>query len=235
MAFARQIVNRMDLPLVTDAWLSIAHPFLKWWYSRLTQSLYERTQNGWAKWRKKNSQSRRTRQADTRFVHTNTTIPKFSKSMDSSDSRIQKRLRGTYWKRRKNTIRYRISNGHQKHLEKQGWTTQTMRLPPDKGASFVNDIANNNGKMVCDGLFKFGRSSSAFLSISKEIFIGTNIVPGCIEDQSAYQGELGGILGSLVTMRILCNQFGVTHGAVTIGVDCEGAIKACEGGRLVSC
>jgi len=108
--------------------------------------------------------------------------------------------------------------------KKQGWTIRKMQLPPNNGASFVSDIANNNGKMVCDGSFKFGRSSLAFLSISKENFIGTNIVPGRIEDQSAYRGELGGILGSLVTMKILCKQFGVTHGTVTIGVDCEGAL-----------
>ena len=52
MAFARQIVNRIDIHLVTDSWLSIAQPFLRWWFSRLTQSLYERTQNRWTKWRK---------------------------------------------------------------------------------------------------------------------------------------------------------------------------------------
>jgi len=40
MAFARQTVNLIDLTLVTNVWLSIAQPFLKWWYSRLTQSLY---------------------------------------------------------------------------------------------------------------------------------------------------------------------------------------------------
>jgi len=110
-----------------------------------------------------------------------------------------------------------------------------MQLLRDSGASFVNDIANNNGKMVYDGSFKFGRSSSAFLSISENNFLGTNIVPGRIENQSAYRGELGGILGSIVTIKILCKQFGVTRGAVTIRVDCVGAIKACEGDRSVSC
>ena len=30
--------------------------------------------------------------------------------------------------------------------KKQGWSICTMQLPTDNGASFVNDIANNNGK-----------------------------------------------------------------------------------------
>ena len=86
-------------------------------------------------------------------------------------------------------------------MEKTKLDHTKMQLPPDNEASFVSDIATNKGKMVCDGSFKFGRSSSAFLSISTENFIGTNIVPGRIEDQSAYRGELGGILSSLVTMK----------------------------------
>ena len=37
MAFARQIINCINMYLVADTWLSIAQPFLKWWHSRLTQ------------------------------------------------------------------------------------------------------------------------------------------------------------------------------------------------------
>ena len=53
MAFARQIINHINIHLVTDPWLSIAQPFLTWWYSRLTQSLYKQTENGWTKWKTK--------------------------------------------------------------------------------------------------------------------------------------------------------------------------------------
>ena len=65
-------------------------------------------------------------------------------------------------------------------------------------------------------------------------FVGTNIVPGRSADQLAYRGEMGGILGSIITVKILCKKFGVNTGIVTIGCDCEGAINACEGNRSVS-
>jgi hypothetical protein len=68
------------------------------------------------------------------------------------------------------------------------------------GATFCQEIERNKGKMVCDGSYKKGRSTSAFITISEttNIIKGTNVVPGRDEDQSSYRGELGGILGSIV-------------------------------------
>ena len=115
----------------------------------------------------------------------------------------------------------------------------------DEGREFANDVRQNEGKIICDGSFKHGRSSAAFLPITRHTitqhaapltgFLGTNIVPGRSADQSAYRGEMGEILGSILTVKVLCKNFGVDTGTVTIGCDCEGAINACEGNRSVSC
>ena len=46
---------------------------------------------------------------------------------------------------------------------------------------------------------------------------------------------MGGILGRIITIKILCKKFGVNTGTVTIGCNSESAINACEGNRSVSC
>ena len=101
------------------------------------------------------------------------------------------------------------------------------------------------GRIVCARSFKHGRSSAAFLPITKNKitqneattnrFLGMNVVPGRSADQSACRWEMGGILGSIITVKILSKKFSVNTGTVTIGCDCEGAINACEGNRSVSC
>ena len=122
---------------------------------------------------KKTSQSRRTRQADTCFVQTATIIPTFQNAWTPVTVEF-KQGRVVRNGKEGNIQSDIVSEQDTRNIwKKQGWTTQTMRLPPDNGASFVSDIAHNKGKMVCDGSFKFGRSSLAFLSISKENFIGT--------------------------------------------------------------
>ena len=132
---------------------------------------------------KNTSQSRRTRQADTCFVQTATIIPTFQQTWTRPVT-VEIKQGHVVRNSKEGPIQSDIVSVQDTRniWKKQSWTTQTMRLTPDNGASFVNDIAHKKGKMVCDGSFKFGRSSSAFLSISKENFIGTNIVPGRIED-----------------------------------------------------
>ena len=110
-----------------------------------------------------------------------------------------------------------------------------MKLPDDGGIEFIHQLQQHTAKIICDGLFKWGKSSSAFLSIADDQIIGTNMVPGRKEDQSAYRGESGGILGSIIAVKLLCDKFHVTAGTVTIGCDCEGAVKTCENTSNVSC
>jgi|EP00979_Chaetoceros_neogracilis_P013454 hypothetical protein len=59
----------------------------------------------------------------------------------------------------------------------QGWAINDMVLPADGGLDFAQEIADNDGNVVCDGS-KLGISSSAFLSVSASVsansyFLGT--------------------------------------------------------------
>jgi len=113
-------------------------------------------------------------------------------------------------------------------LEQIWLANQNHRHQDDGGEEFARTIQNNKGEIVCNGSYKDKKLSSAFVTITDEVVRGTNIVPGRGKDQSAYGGEMGGILGSILTAKILCEKYGVTKGSLTIGCNCEGAIKACE-------
>ena len=51
-----------------------------------------------------------------------------------------------------------------------GWPIRTIDIKEDGGAEFAFSIQANNGRIVCDGSFKEGKSSSAFLSMTKMSF-----------------------------------------------------------------
>jgi hypothetical protein len=77
-------------------------------------------------------------------------------------------------------------------------------------------------------------ASSSFVAISDIEVSGGNIVPGSPASQSSYQGELGGILGSIMFTKYLCNKWNVQSGKVTIGCDCKGAIAVASGKQMVT-
>jgi hypothetical protein len=234
LAYATQIHNRIDPAFITATWRTTSHPFIGWWFSDLTNAVYERHINGWKKWTMKVDTRRRTRRATHRFVSSESFLPTFQPSWipitveyDGNEvlttgtglihtATIEEEETISIWKQ-------------------QGWIIRRMDLPNDDGKGFSEDIRRNEGRVVCDGSYKYGRSSSAFIPITKNTFLGTNIVPGRTEDQSAYRGELGGILGCIISTKIICKRFEVHKGKVTIGCDCESAIAACEGDRSVSC
>ena len=49
----------------------------------------------------------------------------------------------------------------------QGWPIRTMRMPLDVGEEFANKIRQHKGKFLCEGSFKHGRLSTAFLLVTK--------------------------------------------------------------------
>ena len=109
--------------------------------------------------------------------------------------------------------------------DEKGWPIRRIFIPDDNGKKFCEEVKNNNGKLVCDGSTKTGKSTSAFVSIGSTIR-GTNVVPGRSEDQSSYRGELGGMLGAIICANELLQYNKVTSGLITLGCDNEGAIKA---------
>jgi hypothetical protein len=70
--------------------------------------------------------------------------------------------------------------------EMEDWAIRFLHCPVDCGKSFATDVSRNVGKMVCDGSFKEGQASSAFVTISEEEAKEGNILPGSQLCQSAY-------------------------------------------------
>lgn len=114
------------------------------------------------------------------------------------------------------------------------WSIRFLNLPKDNGESFALSVGECNGKAVCDGSFKEGAASSAFITMSGEETTGGNILPGSSTCQSSYRGELGGILGTIVFTKMICDTFGIANGSITIGCDCKGAIAAVKKGKRVT-
>ena len=119
--------------------------------------------------------------------------------------------------------------------EQYGWPTRNVTMAPDNGEEFAALIRRGEAKAICDGSYKQGYSSSAFLTMNTNSIHVSNIVPGRKQDQSSYRGELGGIYGLVVMTKAVCKKHDVMEGAITIGCDNEDSIKALNNGRTPNC
>jgi hypothetical protein len=89
---------------------------------------------------------------------------------------------------------------------------------------------------VSDGSHENGLSNSAFIITTRSqklelitpTVMGRNCVPGAPTDQQFHRGELGGIMGIVVTLGFLCKIHHVTSGSISIeiGLDGEEAMKS---------
>ncbi len=98
----------------------------------------------------------------------------------------------------------------------------------DNGANVAAAIQEKTARAVCDGSYKDGHGTAGFCIHGDNPLLqveGCNRTPGRREDQSAYRSELGGVVGTLLTLQSLCSVHKITTGAVELGLDCESAIK----------
>ena len=116
-----------------------------------------------------------------------------------------------------------------------GWVIGTIQINEDKVNAYSKDISASKGRIVCDGSFKHGVSTSALRTIGSNPVTAQNVVPGQKQDQSAYRAELRVIYMSLkLTNAICCKKKIHTAGKVTLGCDCKGAIQAIQGEKIIS-
>jgi len=106
------------------------------------------------------------------------------------------------------------------------WVLQELSCHGSSMETLVDQIVKGEAELVCDGSFLNERSSSAFVSVHDNMLFGGNIVPGSALSQSAYRGELAGILSVIVLVNQIAAKYNIVKGTVTIGCDCEGAINA---------
>jgi predicted RNA-binding Zn-ribbon protein involved in translation (DUF1610 family) len=107
-----------------------------------------------------------------------------------------------------------------------------MNLGPttgsQQGGNVAASILQGTCRAVTDGSYKDHHSTAAFIIQGtdwRQSIKGDNTTPGSPAEQCAYRSELGGIVGILVMLELLCSQFYLTSGQVTLGCDCESAIK----------
>ena len=116
--------------------------------------------------------------------------------------------------------------------EPSKWAVSSIRLGQPTGTQHGGNIAaaimRGDCRAVCDGSYREGHGTAAFViwgDNSNKTIRGENVTPGAREEQCAYRSEMGGVAGILTMLELVCKQFALQDGHVTIGLDCESAIK----------
>ena len=104
----------------------------------------------------------------------------------------------------------------------------------DDGIDLAHGIRLGTATAISDGSYhdNYGTSCSILRGPNQNHRIITvNIVPGPPGSQSAYRSELAGISGSLLIIQALCNQYKITQGSITLGLDGQSAINTVSGSQ----
>ncbi len=108
------------------------------------------------------------------------------------------------------------------------WPTQTTYGNEYQIRQFLVEIQNGTCKMMSNGSYDptTQESSSAYLSVNDWHLGGSNIIPGSKYDQSSQRSELGGILGAVLCVNELCQEYHVTADTVELGCNCNNATRS---------
>ena len=95
---------------------------------------------------------------------------------------------------------------------------------------FFDGVANGSAAIICDGSFKddWGTASVIMMPYleSLEPVISVHVTPGNPDKHNPYRAELSGILASVISVEQESHLYGVASGTITIGCDCDSALKA---------
>lgn len=237
----KRILNIQDNNLLVRGvrlgrWFPNSTKFFQWWYHEGTKTVYriEEDHEIYSIW-EVHLQNKNTR--SNMGIHTKTTNHTFQIDrerkpvdvliLDQNSIRVQ--AKGT------------LAVDHDSSLDEESigqlgdfWATRYVNQFADDGQSYAQMVANNYGKIVCDGSFKDGITSAAFVTLSNTVASGGNIVPGSKDCQSSYRGELGGLLGAIMFTKYVCAKWEVQSGSVTIGCDCKGALALVRTNRVIN-
>lgn len=205
------------------SWKECSTPFLRWWYDEFSCQLFHKeAETKYSIWKYVEGRTN-TRYSYGIYFKINDSVPSVAQSACPIDvmvidrDRVRITSKGTLWLQHQGDTTDQVSRI-------ASWPIKYVEMPVDGGRSFVEEVGNNDGKVVCDGSFLKGTASSAFVTISAHEICGGNILPGSSKYQSAYRRELGGLLGAIVFTKYICNQWHISAGKVTIGCDCKGAL-----------
>ena len=110
--------------------------------------------------------------------------------------------------------------------ESDSWAVEELSSP-DNGTLLATLLLFDQVIAVSDGSYKEGLSTSAFiittrstkLELTHPAVSGQNCIPGNPTNQNSYRAELGGIMGVVVSLGIMCKLHNITAGQVEMGLD----------------
>ena len=113
------------------------------------------------------------------------------------------------------------------------WSVQEIKCK-DEGRSLAAKIIQGEAIAVSDGSSDAGWATSAFIITPRHQkaakttppLTGRNIVPGHINDLHSYRAELGGVMGIVTALTLLCKLHHITQGSIEIGLDGDSALQA---------
>jgi hypothetical protein len=206
-------------------WLHNGHAAeWKWYYSKLTQHLYERKHGKWKVW--KQATQRGSLGTTPIFQYYNEAIRLPKQSMRATITTISmQRLRLTGWACHID----RPLESHQPYYYDCNTISDSSALTADNMQLLGNYIRRGEIILVSDGSFnpelQLGTASWVLESVNKKLQItGSLIMPGESEYQCSHCSELSGLLGGIQYVNEICAKLKITQGKSKMGCDGEGAI-----------
>ncbi len=101
------------------------------------------------------------------------------------------------------------------------WSVRNLKSS-DNGELIAKAITEGTAIAVCDGSYKEGKGSSAWVlegASPTGRIIGSNLLPGISSGQNSYRSELAGLYGILTMLSMLCSLHHLTSGKITIACD----------------
>jgi len=121
-----------------------------------------------------------------------------------------------------------ILPAQREEAQEEIWTLGHVFGTTDAQDICVTSIADDKGRLVCDGSCKHCETSSAFITTDIPGCGGTNNISGRRKEQTPYRAELGGILGGILFTNRLCSTHVIRQGQgeSQLACDCKGAVDA---------
>jgi len=201
-------------------WKETAKPLCTWLVSPNAATILQKDKKGWTVWTKNTPINGRMRSQRAQYTntmgYTATVVDCRLCSVDkTSAEKLQLRDIGP--------VRQGEANPNNQ-WKKYGWIVPSLQTNKTAEKKMVQNIRDQQGKIVTDGSFNHGRMTAAFMSIAKHPIKGSNMIPGHKQDHSSYRGELGSILLAITVTNEMCKKYNITKGKCTLGVDSKGAL-----------
>lgn len=205
----------------------ITAAYHQWFFKTSTNTLFQRTRQGWVIWKRRRQVQQNDNQSYYLFGRGFFLPPDAARATVKKISRTKVILTGFH---------VQVIEGRQpiaaKSAPQSRWIDQSTNLPQDFLNEYSHSALLGTLKTVSDGSYlqeeKFG--TAAWLIEPREHIHtkGECICPGHPDEQNSYRSELVGILGAIKHNNDICHRAGIRSGKITLGCDGEGALNAIQ-------